>query len=96
MFPDFGGFAEIDFQTEMRVQALLEEPLEPNPIDRHRMTLLTTYSMGVQGHPPPIRQRLQMISYRDMLLSEKIVEATQSPWLSNPVMVPNPGGKIRF
>ena len=97
------GVAELSNEQRKRLDALLRRLLSPSegPLEAAKVT---AHKIDVQG-ATPIRQRLRRISPKllsavneeiDRMLREGIIEPSESPWCSCPVIVPKGDGKIRF
>ena len=98
-----GGLIPASQIQQTTINKLLDELIPPPPAHLG-VTPLYEYKIDVQGHEP-IRQRNRRYSPKmlaaghaevDRMLAEGIIEPSDSPWCSCPVIVPKANGKWRF
>ena len=98
-----GGLARASAEEQQRLAKLLDELIPPTPSSLG-VTTLMSHRIDVQGHEP-IRQRMRKYAPKmlqaaqaevDRMLLEGIIEPSESPWCSCPVIVPKANGKYRF
>ena len=97
------GVTTLATTEESRLRILLEDYLPPKQ-DKLPLAKLTPHFIDVQGHRP-IKQKMRRIPDKllkkaheeiDRLLADGIIEPSESPWSSCPVIVPKKDDKIRF
>uniref|UniRef100_A0ABD2WNZ3 RNA-directed DNA polymerase n=1 Tax=Trichogramma kaykai TaxID=54128 RepID=A0ABD2WNZ3_9HYME len=97
------GLEIVTEQQRQRVTCLLDELIPKTPLSLG-ICNLATHRIDVQDHAP-IRQKVRKYSPPllraaqaevDRMLREEIIEKSESPWHSCPVIVPKPNGKYRF
>uniref|UniRef100_A0ABD2WBS4 RNA-directed DNA polymerase n=1 Tax=Trichogramma kaykai TaxID=54128 RepID=A0ABD2WBS4_9HYME len=97
------GLEIVTEEQRKRVQQLLDELIPKTP-QSLGICNLATHKIDVQGHEP-IRQKVRKYSPPllraaqeevDRMLKEGIIEESESPWHSCPVIVPKSNGKYRF
>ena len=97
------GVAELS-QGEIILLRVKLDPFLDNVCGGTTALRITPHKIDVQGHPPE-KQKMRRISPKllasahaevDRLLAEGIVEPSESPWSSCPVIVPKKDGSIRF